>query len=513
MKSNQKNKLELNTKLLKNFDKIMSVKLDAIEELKITELDNGAKLLNVISLCPNLKTLVIDADGRMNCDKVFANLFKPAKIENLVLTGINLTKKDSLRKFVGLKMLSLNNIRIGDVSELLNNVPNKRMLEILNIENVDMQNKSLRNLNNFKNLKYLKLNNIHNCKIDEMKFLKNSNKILKVDIHNVVIYPSEINNLLRVKGKKNVSAFVVAQNGEKLENCIIEMDDEKSKVISTSYDLHYLYKKMDLYKIQEFCITLNKKVNDLDYIKYLEKYHKTISIKISNFLFVNVEHAEKLKSIGIKKIQVEKNGKVDEYKIEDYISIRSEIDKIISSTSKHVSESEKFLEIYKYIGDKYKIVEKEKNNIKTHKCDETELVDLFQACLECAEIQSNIISGEDLENNRNHVWNQVKLEGKWYNTDLVGDMEYIKKKKTEYCLLSDKTFFKTHTPKSGINNYCPEDFNSKLVKVFFKTGLFKEKLWSSYLETTLEKIKSMFNASKKEQILLLPEPEEKNLKN
>ena len=143
------------------------------------------------------------------------------------------------------------------------------------------------------------------------------------------------------------------------------------------------------------------------------------------------------------------DDEVDEYKIEDYISIRSEIDKIISSTSKHVSESEKFLEIYKYIGDKYKIVEKEKNNIKTHKCDETELVDLFQACLECAEIQSNIISGEDLENNRNHVWNQVKLEGKWYNTDLVGDMEYIKKKKTEYCLLSDKTFFKTHTPKSG----------------------------------------------------------------
>ena len=52
-------KFELNTKILDNFDKIMATNLHEIEELKITALDQGSKLLNIISLCANVKTLII----------------------------------------------------------------------------------------------------------------------------------------------------------------------------------------------------------------------------------------------------------------------------------------------------------------------------------------------------------------------------------------------------------------------------------------------------------------------
>ena len=81
-------------------------------------------------------------------------------------------------------------------------------------------------------------------------------------------------------------------------------------------------------------------------------------------------------------------------------------------------------------------------------------------------------------------------------------MENIKKNKTQYCLLGDTDFFETHTPKSGKNNYCPENFNEKLIHVFFKTGLFKENLVASYIEVMIEKIKKLFRINK---TLTLPE--------
>ena len=64
-------------KVLDNFEKIMSTKLDEIEELKITGLDQGSKLLNIISLCANVKTLVLEGDSRLNSDQVLNNIFKP----------------------------------------------------------------------------------------------------------------------------------------------------------------------------------------------------------------------------------------------------------------------------------------------------------------------------------------------------------------------------------------------------------------------------------------------------
>ena len=125
-------------------------------------------------------------------------------------------------------------------------------------------------------------------------------------------------------------------------------------------------------------------------------------------------------------------------------------------------------------------------------------------------IKSNIITGEDLENEKQHSWNQVELEGKWYNADLAMDIKNIKKNKTEYCLLGDKDFLETHLPKSGKNNYCNENFNPKIVNVFFKTGLFKEKLLESYIEMAVEKIKKLFNINKKQEVLALPSPKEED---
>ena len=80
----------------------------------------------------------------------------------------------------------------------------------------------------------------------------------------------------------------------------------------------------------------------------------------------------------------------------------------------------------------------------------------------------------------------------------------IKKKKARYCLLKDEDFIQTHTPKSGESNYCGENFNSKLISVFFRTGLFREKLFKSYVELVVEKLKNTFYTNKQEKVLALP---------
>ena len=82
MKEKRTKKFELNTKMLENFDCIMSTKLDEIEELKITGLDKGSKLLNIISLCANVKTLIMEGDQSLNSDKPIFLSQKELKICN-----------------------------------------------------------------------------------------------------------------------------------------------------------------------------------------------------------------------------------------------------------------------------------------------------------------------------------------------------------------------------------------------------------------------------------------------
>lgn len=113
------NTFELNTKMLDNFEKIMSTKLDEIEELKVTQLDKSSKLLNIISLCANVKTLILEGDTRLNCEKILANIFKPEKLENLIFNRVKLPSIDSLKRYQNLKMMTLKNIQYGCVKEFL----------------------------------------------------------------------------------------------------------------------------------------------------------------------------------------------------------------------------------------------------------------------------------------------------------------------------------------------------------------------------------------------------------
>jgi len=64
--------------------------------------------------------------------------------------------------------------------------------------------------------------------------------------------------------------------------------------------------------------------------------------------------------------------------------------------------------------------------------------------LNMLEIKNECVVGVDKNksNANKHVWNQVFINGKWYNCDITNDSINIKEgRQLDYCLLSDKEFF------------------------------------------------------------------------
>ena len=501
-------KFELNMNVLSDFDNVMSMPLDQIDELKITSIDTKSKLLNVISLCSNIHTLIIEADQRLNTDKVFQNIFKPELVEKLILNNVKLPTAKSLKKYTNLKTILLYNIRFCNIKEFLMGIVNPEKIEEINFENTDMINVTDDELKLFSGLKYISINNAKNHKIKNLEFLKNNANLMKIDICKTQINISQINQLLKCNCKKNIDIEIEGADGKILKNCNFSIFDNISKINIPINELLVVSNEIQLFRINKINLFIDEPVEDTYFVKILKKQKKNTNIIIKDFSCLDVKQAKKVQDIlKLENIYICQDDKYIEYNIDIYIKIRSDIDNILNKVSKHVTEVEKFLEIYKFLGNKLTIVS-ENANLNDETCLMIDVANILQNCLKCINIDTNIIKGTEFENNKEHLWNQVKLDNKWYNVDLGLDIKNIKKNTTEYCLLCDEEFIETHMPKLGKNNYCPENFNEKIINVFFKTGLFSDKLISSYIEIIIEKIKKIFNFNKKqEKILLLPSGE------
>lgn len=368
-----------------------------------------------------------------------------------------------------------------------------------------MANQSIQFLERFTKLKYLKLDNVKNLKLDNLTFLKKNREILKIDFVGNPIQLKELNHLLECKCVKNVQASIVDAAGKTIKNCKIEILDENQTILDLpAENLKEITKNVEIDYMNVINIKFNRVFEGPCDIKTLRNFKKEIHVIIQDFACLDSKLATKIKNIlKLDKIDFTNGKSVD---IITFIEIRKEMEKIIEKAWDYEEESKQFLEVYRNLGQEFQLVENENLDVENKMCNSLQICEFLQNCLKCLHIKSNIIIGNDLEKEKKHFWNQVELEGKWYHADLSLDMENIKKNKVEYCLLSDKKFFETHRVKSGKNHYCAEDFNKKMVNVFFKTGLFRESFMQSYLEIFLEKIKKLFIANKKQEILALPEP-------
>ena len=136
-------KFELNNTVLEDFDSLMEKHLDQIEELVISEIDPKSKLLNIVGLCINVKTLIIEGDQRTNVNAIIANICKPELLQNLILDNVKIPSNFSFKKLTNLRMISLNNIRFCSVRSCLEEIVEPEKIEALNFEQVDFAKNSI----------------------------------------------------------------------------------------------------------------------------------------------------------------------------------------------------------------------------------------------------------------------------------------------------------------------------------------------------------------------------------
>lgn len=531
-------KFELNNKVLEDFDDLMSKHLDQIEELVISEIDAKSKLLNIVGLCINVKTLIIEGDQRTNVNAIIANICKPELIENLILNGVKIPSGFSFKKLISLKMISLNNIRYCPVKNCLDEIVNPEKIEALNFEQVDFAKSSISILEKFKNLKYLNLIKVQNCKLDKLDFLCEMAQLERINIEKNTLKFEEINNIVKCKFNKQVSVELPSEKENNVTNSLEIEETGNISITINNGDLESLTNAINLFKINNVLVIISDNSNFKDYIHILKRVKNKVSIAIKDVSCLSVKDAKKVKEelkiqyINIidfdEALQYEKNRYC--YEIDKYIKIRKAIDEILENINEEADELTKFLEVYKLLGENLmydNILDDEirdysneneakssnlENGLLEGKCIDAGYAEILKNCLSVLGINSKIVRGNFAGIGEEHIWNQVRILDTWYNVDLSLDskkMSHSKgiKNKPTYCLLSDKAFGKTHIPKIANTEYCPETLNQKIISSFFK----KESIIKLYIQNIINKITKIFSYNNQKALAAAqPEEEEKN---
>lgn len=497
--------LELNNNVLNDFDSIMNLHLDKIEQLKITSMSNNSKFYNIIGLCINLKTLIIEGDLKINTNNIISNVFNPSQIENLVLDGVRLPTLKIISKFKNLKSITLNNIKYSSIKGFLNNVE-KNNVETLILTNTDFCRAPISIVSEFKKLKYLEIKNCENCKFDNFDFLAQNRYLDKVILTPINLNFEDIQNFTKGKATKIIDAKLGKTTKKALINRFF-MDESGIKVLINSAKLKDLSENLNFNKIDKMVLNLNKNADLSDYMKLLKRVKSEIIVSVKDLSYLTVEDAILLKEqLNVKKIKVvnlENDYAVDIndlYNIDEYIEIRKRIDvftKAVLNTEDN--ELEKVIKVYKAIlfSDKKEIIENNNqksklNNIINNIYTDFNYAELFANCLACLNINIRTIKGIDNEG-KNRFWNQVKIYDNWYNIDLFLDAKNFNNKKhidkkPKYFLLKDKDFYKDHKLKSTNYEHCVFDIDKNIINKYFKDNKSNFNLFS----VLIKRIKQIF---------------------
>lgn len=180
----------------------------------------------------------------------------------------------------------------------------------------------------------------------------------------------------------------------------------------------------------------------------------------------------------------------DVYSLEKYIEIVQKIDKYLDEINLEKSKTNIFLDIYQKLANNiiYENDEltgepaerKEAHNIEggvlEGKCVCEGYAKILQQVLKKAKINSKYITGNtDSKRDSEHAWNQVEIDGKWYNCDLTWDTPRIRENRpVDYCLQSDEEFI-NHYRNPWCENKCIESYDIKKIHTYmgFDTNLLE----------------------------------------
>lgn len=489
MEKNTIKKFELNKNVLKDFDSLMSKNLGEIEELTITEVDSNSKILNIISLCLNVKTITIDANPRVDTTAVLNNICKPDMVESIILRNVKIPSERIMKKFINLRLISLSEIRFNKVGDFLSSIVNPRKIEAISLLGVDFAGEDINILEKFSKVRYLTLKRLNNCRFAGLSFLKELSSLKRIILKDSIIRPEELNGLMKGKYEKDI--LLEIENGiDSTEKDYVEINDEEGIVVKVNtVSLDAIVNKVSFYKIDSLTLILDKVNNIDDYIKKLKKIKNRINLEVKDFSYISAEDAkilqEKLKINSINIIDTEgflsyKNKDI-KYSIEEYIEIREKLDEFVEKANQYAQDINKFLCAYKEIGlalEKDYNVEKStsdvsdiRNLLNERKTFREGFAEVLQNVLLILKIESIFVKGRAY--GEDHLWNQVLIDGIWYNVDLEADKDAICKRgifrgRVNNCLISDEVFFKTHNHKDCEKNFAPKSFEIKYIRNFMK---------------------------------------------
>ena len=508
MKSNSIKRFKLNKAALKDFDKLMSMNLAEVEELIVTEIDQGFKILNIISLCLNIRTLVIEGNQRLDTSAVLNHVCKPDLLECIILRNVKLPNERAMSKFKNIKIISLSDIRYSKISEFFDSIVNFKKIEGLSLIGVDFGGESFNIISRFLNIKMLNLKKLKNCRFDNLEFLRELPSLKKIVLKDSVIKAEELNGLIKGRYEKDILLEIENDVDSKVKDYLVINEEEGISVKVNTASLDTIVNKVSFYKLDKLILILDKINNIDDYIKKLKKIKNRIVLEVKDFSYISVKDAKEFQT----RLKVEAINIIDEeglleykkkkvkYSIEEYIEIKQVIDSFVQKAEVYDTDLEKFLCAYREIGmylDKdYNVdfaesdITNLNNMLKERKTFREGYAEVLQNVLACLKIPSIFVKGT--VDGEAHLWNQVFIDGVWYNVDLEKDKETLSKKgifrgRVEYCLVSDEFISKTHTANAKDKNFAPISFDVKQIRNFIRK--VKNIDASSLNKTTQEEIK------------------------
>ena len=383
-------------------------------------------------------------------------------VENLYLNGIN-NVLDILPISRNAKEVSLKNCNVSEVSSFLE-YPE---LKYLNLEGNNIGVDSINDLNKIiQNGIDLRFENT-----DAHKFLKSQ----KIEIEDADV-------------ERDIKSIFRCFSDEPLNEYDIFIDNSRNNsIIKNKKVLETLISKglIDKIKSENIRIELDDFLG-VDVEKILNFKNRIKHIEVKSFNGLTSEKLDKLSNINWCVDGDSLTPKYEDvyYNSQDMKDILEAMERIKASIPENAGDLEKFLTVYKNIGmyahyDRSGNLSSEEyveGNEKVTRSLKGALVKgkavcrgyalALKYCVKFVDVEARDISGYAYgDPDKGHSWNQVKIEDKWYNTDLTWDYRYVGKEvELKNCLKSDVEFYKNHTVSSTeVAKVCNESYDSEII--------------------------------------------------
>ena len=515
-------KFKLDNEVYNDFDKLMTMHLDEIDELTISYTENNVKFFNIISLFINVKSLIVCGSRAININRIILSICKPELLEQLTIDNTKLPTSVALKKLTNLKTVSLNNIDYCNLENFFNSIVNINKITSITLNNVAVQKGDTSIFNKYTKLESLELVNVEKGFIKNIDFLNNLKKIKNINFENNCINIDDASVLIDGDYKRKIDVTLPTLDSETKFSNYLEINDKNEiKLTTNAMDLSEYTKKVNFSNIDDLIIIINQNINLEEYFNSLKAVKQHISIAVKDLSCLDSYEAKIIKEkLDIKFINIidfddstQFEGEKNCYSIDKYIKMREALNRVTIGINEYDSDIEKFLKVYKTLAETF-TCDLNKNDVNKEysldtallkkQCNSVIFSQILKSSLSCINIESVIVNGTFLKNKAINSWNQVKIDNNWYNTDIALDSIFAAKRKIKkalpYCLLSDKDFNKTHRKKSTKGIVCIYTVDRKAIKCFFRTGIFSRNIFKSYMVNFHNKIKKMFYFNKNQAL-------------